>query len=310
MKLLQFWLPGLGKRVGHLQDGVVTDITSPKHNLATVDDFITTAATKKTTVERLVRRALEVIEPVTYEYDISFDYDRLDVAPAEDKPHIMMPVDPPEVWACGVTYMKSAEFREGEVSESKGIYDRVYTAERPEIFFKATAARCVGPNGAIGIRSDSKSTVPEPELALVLGENGDIVGYSLADDVSAWDIERENPLYLPQSKIYQGCCALGPVFVTADEIESPDVLTLEARIIRRGKVVFEESAKVSNMKRSFDELVRAVTLHNPLPIGSVLLTGTGIICPAETPLQDGDVVEIASDRIGMLSNTAMVLQAG
>ncbi len=307
MKLLQFWLPGLGRRVGHLQDGLVTDITSPKRGLLSLNDFLAEASEKGIAVSGLVQKALHAIEPAAYEYDISFSYDRLNVVPDPEKPHLMIPVEPPEVWACGVTYMKSAEFREGEISESKGIYDNVYYSQRPEIFFKGTASRCVGPNGTIGIRSDSKFTAPEPELALVLGKGGEILGYSLANDVSAWDIERDNPLYLPQSKVYQGCCSLGPVFVTADEVENPKDIVLSARILRKCETVFEGSASISQMKRSFEELVRYATLHNPLPVGSVILTGTGIICPAEVPLQDGDIVEIEAGQIGLLSNVAKVL---
>ena len=133
----------------------------------------------------------------------------------------MLPIHAPEVWACGCTYETSASFRDAEHGTREGMYAHVYREARPEIFFKGTARVCVGPTDAIGIRCDSQFTAPEPELALVLGSKGSIVGYTLANDVSAWDIERENALYLPQSKVYERCCALGPVIVTADAIAGP-----------------------------------------------------------------------------------------
>src|SRR5579864_5791931 len=133
----------------------------------------------------------------------------------------ILPIHPPEVWGCGCTYETSASFRDAEHGTREGMYAHVYREPRPEIFFKGTARVCVGTGQAIGIRSDSKFTAPEPELAVVLGSNGAIVGYTLANDVSAWDIERENPLYLPQSKIYTGACALGPAIVTADSLADP-----------------------------------------------------------------------------------------
>jgi len=140
----------------------------------------------------------------------------------------LIPIHPPEVWACGCTYEPSASFRDSQHGEQEGIYAYVLRQPRPEIFFKGTARVCVGPDQPIGLRSDSRFTAPEPELALVLGGQGEILGYTLANDVSAWDIERENPLYLPQSKFYCGCCSLGPVIVTADEIGDPYGIDLHA----------------------------------------------------------------------------------
>src|SRR5258706_16412705 len=133
----------------------------------------------------------------------------------------LLPISPKEVWACGCTYEMSASFRDAEHGTREGFYAYVFKEPRPEIFFKGTARVCVGPGQGIGIRSDSKFTAPEPELAVLLGSKGVIVGYTLANDASAWDIERENPLYLPQSKIYTGACALGPAIVTADELRDP-----------------------------------------------------------------------------------------
>src|SRR5690606_18114159 len=154
----------------------------------------------------------------------------------------------------------------------------------------------------IAVRSDSAFTAPEAELALVLDAHGTIVGYTVADDVSAWDIERENPLYLPQSKIYRGCCALGPVIVTAEEIPNPNDLNLTCRIVRHGEVLFEGEVSTSRIGRTLSELVEYLTRDNPIPDGTVVCTGTGVIVEHEHALRAGDVVEITIDRIGTLRN--------
>src|SRR5882724_3332314 len=159
----------------------------------------------------------------------------------------IIPLKPREVWACGCTYEMSAAFRDAEHGTREGFYAQVYRGERPEIFFKGTSRVCVGPGQTIGIRSDSHFTAPEPELALVLGSAGSILGYTLANDVSAWDIERENPLYLTQSKIYAACCALGPVIVTASEIPDPKNLDMTCRITRGDKVIFEGGVNTARL---------------------------------------------------------------
>jgi 2-dehydro-3-deoxy-D-arabinonate dehydratase len=180
----------------------------------------------------------------------------------------------------------------------------VYRDPRPEIFFKGTARTCVGPNGVIGIRPDSKFTAPEPELGVVLGSRGTIIGYTLANDVSAWDIERENPLYLPQSKIFRGCCALGPVLVTADDVPDPYKLKVNCTIRRGQDVLFSGETTVGMMKRRIEELIDFLFLANTVPDGTVLLTGTGIIQTEEAALQESDLVEITIPEIGTLRNVA------
>jgi 2-dehydro-3-deoxy-D-arabinonate dehydratase len=209
-----------------------------------------------------------------------------------------VPVTPPEVWGAGVTYRRSADFRE----EGSGIYDRVYVADRPELFFKATAGRCAGPGQPIGRRRDSGFTASEPELALVLGASGRILGFTLANDVSAWDIERDNPLYLPQSKVYDGCFAFGPVVATPDEIRDPYGLELRCRVTRGGREVFAGSASTAQLKRRFPELVEWLRRSNGVPAGTVLSTGTGIIQPMDVGLEEGDVVTISCPEIGELVN--------
>jgi 2-dehydro-3-deoxy-D-arabinonate dehydratase len=208
------------------------------------------------------------------------------------------PVTPPEVWGAGVTYRRSADFRE----EGTGFYDRVYDADRPELFFKASAWRCAAPGEPIGRRHDSTFTASEPELAIVLGRRGTILGFTLANDVSAWDIERENPLYLPQSKIYRGCFSFGPVIVTPDEVADPHRLTMRCRILRGGEEVFSGETSTERLKRRFAELVGWLLRSNPIATGTVLSTGTGIIQPLEIGLEEGDVVEISCPEIGTLVN--------
>jgi 2-dehydro-3-deoxy-D-arabinonate dehydratase len=219
-----------------------------------------------------------------------------------------LPIDPPEVWGCGCTYETSASFRDAEHGTREGMYAYVYREARPEIFFKGTARVCVGTGQAIGIRADSRFTVPEPELALVLASGGRIAGYTLANGVSAWDIERENALYLPQSKIYSGCCALGPVILTADEMPDPYQLEMTCTITRGGQELFSGSVSTARLHRRLETLIEYLTRANPVPCGTVVLTGTGIIVPREAALAPGDVVTIQVPEIGTLTNHAAVVE--
>jgi 2-dehydro-3-deoxy-D-arabinonate dehydratase len=220
-----------------------------------------------------------------------------------------LPIVPPEVWACGCTYERSASFRDSEHGTREGMYAYVYNQPRPEIFFKGTARVCVGPGQAIGIRADSRFTAPEPELALILGSKGDIVGYTLANDVSAWDIERENALYLPQSKVYTACCALGPVIVTAEDLPDPYNLEMTCTITRDGQQRFTGSVSTAKLHRKFETLVEYLRRANPTPAGTVLLTGTGIIVPEDAALAPGDIVTISIPEIGELTNHAQTVGA-
>lgn len=219
----------------------------------------------------------------------------------------MIPLHPREVWACGCTYEMSAAFRDAEHGTREGFYAYVYKEARPEIFFKGSARFCVGPGQPIGLRSDSKFTAPEPELAVILGSKGAVVGYSIANDVSAWDLERENPLYLPQSKMFTGCVALGPVIVTADEIENPYALDMTCTIERGGETLFSGAVSTSKLGRKIETLIEYLLRSNPVPGGSVLLTGTGIIVTEAAALAPGDVVQISVPQIGVLSNVAALV---
>jgi len=219
----------------------------------------------------------------------------------------IIPLSPREVWGCGCTYQTSASFRDAEHGTREGFYAHVYNDPRPEIFFKGTSRFCVGPTQSIGLRPDAKFTAPEPELAVILGTNGAILGYTLANDVSAWDIERENPLYLPQSNMYTGCCALGPVIVTPDEITDPYNLEMTCTIRRGDATIFSGSTSTAKLNRKIDTLLEYLLRSNPVPGGSVLLTGTGIIVTQESALHPGDVVSIRIPQIGELANVAAVV---
>ncbi|MEO8660410.1 MAG: fumarylacetoacetate hydrolase family protein [Bryobacteraceae bacterium] len=250
---------------------------------------------------------LDLIQRAEVEGGSLADFARAHASKHAEDASPILPLHPREVWACGCTYKQSAEFRDSEHGTREGFYAHVYREPRPEVFFKGTARTCVGPNKPIGIRSDSKFTAPEPELAVVLGSKGKVLGYTLANDVSAWDIERENPLYLPQSKTYQACCALGPVIVTTDELADPYNLEMTCTIMRDGKQLFAGSVNTSKLHRKIETLLEYLLRANPVPAGSVLLTGTGIIVTEESALHPGDIVSISVPEIGTLSNPAEIV---
>ncbi len=215
---------------------------------------------------------------------------------------LKIPLQPAEIWAAGVTYLRSRDARESETA-SKGIYDRVYNAERPELFLKDSGGlRCRGPGEEICIRSDSKWSVPEPELVVVFNESADPVGYTVGNDVSSRDIEGENPLYLPQAKVYRGSSAIGPVVTTRDEITDPSSVEIAMRISRKGAVVFEGKVNTSQMKRSIKELSYYLKRDNTLGTFTLLMTGTSLVPPDDFTLLDGDLVEIEVEGIGLLRN--------
>nr|WP_286188991.1 fumarylacetoacetate hydrolase family protein [Sulfolobus sp. S-194] len=217
---------------------------------------------------------------------------------------ITKPLDPPEVWGSGITYeiARDRYSAEGNIAQiaDKTIYEAVYDDERPEIFFKGNANRCVGHGEAIVIRSDSEWTVPEPELAVVLDSNGKILGYTIMDDVSARDIEAKNPLYLPQSKIYIGCCAFGPFIASPDEVENPYNLDIILKIYRDNMIVCESTTSTRKMRRKIEEQIKYLTRDNSIPDGTILTTGTGIALSKDKGLKHGDVVEISISKLGTL----------
>lgn len=225
---------------------------------------------------------------------------------AYDESVLEIPVDEMEIWAAGVTYLRSREARETE-TKSKGIYDYVYSAVRPELFIKDTGLRCRGPNQEVCVRGDSKWSVPEPELTVVFDGQARVVGYTVGNDVSSRDIEGENPLYLPQAKVYTGSSAVGPVVVTADEITDPHALRISMRILRGGAVYFQGSVSTSQMKRTVGELAAFLKKDNDLRTFTLLMTGTSIVPPDSFTLSEGDVVEIEIEGIGLLRNAVRKL---
>lgn len=216
---------------------------------------------------------------------------------------LLAPIGSQEVWAAGVTYLRSRAARMEEAKSSGGgdFYDRVYNAARPELFFKATPNRVVGHQAKVAIRSDAQWSVPEPELTVLVSPKGKILGYTVGNDMSSRDIEGENPLYLPQAKVYNRSCALGPaVLVTSDPLSKSTKIELE--ILRASKPVFAESTTLASMKREPKELVEYLFRDNLFPNGCFLLTGTGIVPPDSFTLHQNDEIRITIDGIGTLTN--------
>lgn len=219
-------------------------------------------------------------------------------SPAE----LLAPIDgETEVWAAGVTYKQSEEARKEE-SGTPDIYAKVYTAQRPELFFKATPRRVAAPNAPIVVRADLTWDVPEPELVLVINAHAEIIGYTIGNDVSSRSIEGENPLYLPQAKVYAGCCALGPGITPAWEVADPYNLTIHLSIERSNQVHWKGETSTRELKRGFDELVTYLFLENDFPDGVFLCTGTALVPEKQFTLQPGDVVNITIDQLGTLRN--------
>lgn len=212
------------------------------------------------------------------------------------------PIERQEVWAAGVTYKRSREARMEESEDSGGstFYDMVYDADRPEIFFKATASRTVGSGSKVSVRGDSSWNVPEPELTLAINARGRIFGYTIGNDMSSRDIEGENPLYLPQAKVYRNCCALGPALCVCQEIPLDTGVAL--LIERDADIVFSGETRLTQLKRNFEELAGYLFRDNVFPYGAYLMTGTGIVPPNDFTLQSGDRIEIGIDGLGVLCN--------
>ncbi len=216
---------------------------------------------------------------------------------------ILAPIEHQEVWAAGVTYYRSRGARMEESKDAGGgdFYDRVYSAERPELFFKSTASRTVGTGGKVRIRGDAHWSVPEPELTLVVSPKGRIIGYTIGNDMSSRDIEGENPLYLPQAKVYNGSCALGPcIFVSGSPLPHSTEIKIEIR--RKGRVEFSDAVSIAELKREPKTLVEFLLRDNAFPNGCFLMTGTGIVPPSSFTLAGGDSISITIEPIGRLEN--------
>ncbi|MBI4219115.1 MAG: fumarylacetoacetate hydrolase family protein [Chloroflexi bacterium] len=282
------------------EDSLV-DLTSISTHARSVYDLLQAASLTGTTADRVAQALID--RRGTAWLSLS-DLERNSASESKG-PRLTLPLAPPEIWAVGVTYQDSMRERQAE-SKSPDIYAKVYGAERPEIFFKGTPRVLAEPFGEVGIRADSPWNVPEPELAFVLYD-GRIAGYTCGNDMSSRTIEGENPLYLPQAKIYDRSCAIGPCFATAETVGDPQTLTVSLTIERGGKQAFKGSTNTGKMRRNCDYLADWLQRHNPVPDGTTVCTGTGTIPPPEFTLQQGDIIRIEIEKIGTLVNTVVVV---
>ena len=278
--------------------GMAYDLTSVEPDLVDIADLVQAGFLSGVTPDDIAKRLLS-----------DGNADSFDLAEVMDGTRdgsafyrVDRPFEPPEVWAAGVTY-KTSEMERRRESDTPDVYSGVYTAERPEVFFKATPERCVGPFEAVGIRGDSDWNVPEPELAFVLF-GGEIVGFTIGNDMSSRSIEGQNPLYLPQAKVFDRCCAIGPCLVTPNEL-NPSDLEVACSITRAGEEVWSDRTSTSLMARSCEELADWLQRHNLVPNMTTVLTGTAIVPPPEFSLREDDVVTITIEGIGVLENSVV-----
>jgi 2-dehydro-3-deoxy-D-arabinonate dehydratase len=265
------------------------DLTTANPNVRAFEDLAYVADVNDRSIDEVATDLIETAETV----------------PTPEDAAVEIPTLVDEVWAAGVTYEISEQAREAE-SGMPEMYLDVYGAERPEVFFKATWDRVVGPDESVGVRGDSDWNVPEPELGVVLYE-GSIVGYTVGNDVSSRSIEGENPLYLPQAKIYDRCCALGPCVATIDSVGDPHDLSMTMTVERDGEVVYDGETSTAEMVRSCEELVSYYRRHNAVPESAVLLTGTSLVPEEGFSLRPGDEIRIDIDGIGRLVNDVVTV---
>lgn len=298
LSLCRFRTSHAEPHLGLVSDGQVYDLTAlgaAEH--ASVEAWLRFAAGDVGRAVEALRGAPDGAQPVC----------STEVLLAQDQePKVLAPLDVQEVWACGVTYEMSRAARMRE-SGDPTIYGRVYDAPRPEIFFKATSHRVVGPGEAVGIRADSTWNVPEPEMVLVVTPRLEIAGYTIGNDMSSRDIEGQNPLYLPQAKIYDRCCALGPFIRLAGDDLDPLAQSVECVVYRGGQVAFRGETHTSRIHRPLDQLVGYLGRCNSFPCGVFVMTGTGIVPPDTFTLADGDVIEITFESLGTLRNPVLQL---
>lgn len=292
MRIVRFKRDDEQVRLGVIdkKDNIIIDITAIDPNLTSVITLHKKSKTINTTPSHFLMNLMNESESI-HKYSYS-------------KVHLLTPVVAPEIWACGVTYQGSRKARNIETSmkETVTFYDKVYTAERPELFLKSTDSRVRGPEDELYLRSDSKWQVPEPELCLVLTSEKEIIGYTIGNDMSCRDIEGENPLYLPQAKIWKASCSFGPAIRLADSVTNPYDFDIICRIIRQENIVFEGKANTSELNRTYESLIEYLFKDNEIYDGTVLMTGTSIVPPDEFTLQHGDSVEIEIPSIGILIN--------
>ena len=301
--LIRYSQPGAEPRLGVQRGDTIHDVSGDFPSLA---DFFRDSCFQ-------VDSAVATLQAAADASSHRFPAAHLDNPPSEDLPHWLPPLDEQEAWAAGVTYLDSRKARQEESADGGDVYARVYAAERPEIFFKASSKNTVGHLHAVGFRADSSWNVPEPELALVINPAMEMLGFTIGNDMSSRDIEGANPLYLPQAKVYAASCALGPGILLAPSMEWLDT-TIRLVISRASPpqpppqqaessaVVFRGEVSTKQIKRTIPELIDYLGRSNTYPAGVFLLTGTAIVPPAEFTLQAGDVVSITIDGIGVLQN--------
>ncbi len=299
MKLIQFFLPAKGKRVGVVQGDRVLDITSADEGVRCTLDLVAQGKTGRGIVTRASWLAKSL-------HRRGLDWRELQRPPSRRSPHLLVPIDAPEVWGARGTYTADeAQASAGRTSDAPHIRAVAPTGADdfpPAFYFKATAHRLAGPHAPIAIRTDSMLTLPEAGLAAILGEAGAVVAFTACNDVTAKDIERRGSEYVSQARIYAGGCALGPCLTTPDEIADPCALQVRCSILRGGSAIFSEAASTARLRWPLGALVSWLLRDNPVPAGTVLSTGTGIPVPDAAALSDGDQVQIELQGIGRLSN--------
>ncbi|HET6883365.1 MAG TPA: fumarylacetoacetate hydrolase family protein [Pirellulales bacterium] len=281
MKLVKYTMPGEGVRMGRLVGEEIVPLVSTAGQYQTLTDI------------------LEADDPLSV---VDLLADPTTGCVSLDAVTLLPPVDQQEIWAAGVTYTRSRTARMEESEGAAACYDKVYTAARPELFFKAMPYRVVGPNQPVRIRNDATWSVPEPELALVLNSRMQLVGFTIGNDMSSRDIEGENPLYLPQAKVYNQSCAIGPCITIAESMPDRDQIGIHMAVLRKHSIAFEGRTTVGHMHRTFDDLIEYLGRDNTFRYGVVLLTGTGIVPDDDFRLRAGDIINISIDGIGMLVN--------
>ena len=279
-------------------ENVLEDITSIEDDLDDISDLARTSALTGISIDDIVRTILDSGSAEQIQLD-----ELIESSKSDGPLRIDIPLDPPEVWAAGVTY-KNSEMERRRESDTPDVYSNVYNAARPEVFLKSTSDRCMGPFEEVGIREDSNWNVPEPELAFVL-YRGDIIGYTIGNDMSSRQIEGDNPLYLPQAKFYDQSCSIGPCFVTTESVNDPQNLGVQCLIVRDTETVFEGTTSTSDMARTCLEIADWLQRSNRVPEMTTVLTGTSIVPPPDFSLQPGDNVIITIDEIGTLENSVI-----
>lgn len=302
MPLIRYQSEAQGERLGLAHDAKVYDLTaSDDPDLKSLSSLLCSGLSQQDILAKL-EEARSKLEP-------AFTLDGL-IEKGKQQANgeevvLLPPVDQQEIWASGVTYKRSEEARKAESEGAAQFYALVYEADRPELFFKATPHRTVGGHDQVAIREDARWNVPEPELGIVLTRELEVVGYTVGNDMSSRDIEGANPLYLPQAKVYNRCCAVGPVIALTNEVQDPGNLRIELEIERGGKTLYHEQTSTGEMHRTFEDLIAYLGRSNSFPQGVILLTGTGLVPGDDFTLEEDDVIHITIEGIGRLTNTVI-----